>query len=96
MIDVDGGTVVYRSGLDIYVAGRNELLRVRAAATPIGPSIEAGRVAWAENVGGRGRIRALTAPSYACYAPANYANVPTAPVTPSWTSINHAMLVLRR
>ncbi len=60
VIDVDGRTVVYRSGLDIYVVARNGLLRARAAATPIGLSIEAGRVAWAENVGGRGRIRALT------------------------------------
>jgi hypothetical protein len=32
----------------------------RAAATPIGLSVEGRRVAWAENVGGRGRIRVLT------------------------------------
>jgi hypothetical protein len=60
-IDVDGRTVVYRSGLDIYTAGQDGLVRVRAAAAPIGLSIEAGRVAWAENVGGHGRIRAFTA-----------------------------------
>jgi hypothetical protein len=30
-----------------------------AAATPIGLSLEGGRLAWAENVGGNGRIRAL-------------------------------------
>jgi hypothetical protein len=61
VLDVDGRTVVYRSGRDIYVAGPNRPLRIRAAATPIGLSIDAGRVAWAENVGGRGRIRTLTA-----------------------------------
>lgn len=31
----------------------------RAAGTPIGMSLEGGRLAWAENVGGKGRIRAL-------------------------------------
>jgi hypothetical protein len=30
-----------------------------AAGTPIGLSLEGTRLAWAENVGGRGRIRAL-------------------------------------
>jgi len=32
----------------------------RASATPVGLSLEGTRLAWAENVGGRGRIRALT------------------------------------
>jgi len=31
----------------------------RAAAAPIGLSLEGGRLAWAENVNGSGRIRAL-------------------------------------
>jgi len=35
----------------------------RAGSTPIGLSVEAGRVAWAENIKGRGRIRGLTVPS---------------------------------
>ena len=33
-----------------------------AAAQPMGLSIEGSRVAWAENLAGRGRVRALTAP----------------------------------
>jgi hypothetical protein len=60
LVDVDGRTVVYRSARDVFVVGPGQALRVRAAATPIGLSIEGRRVAWAENVGGRGRIRAFT------------------------------------
>jgi hypothetical protein len=62
VIDVDRRTVVYRAGHDVYVVGSSRRLRLRAAAKPIGLSIEGRRVAWAENVGGRGRIVAATAP----------------------------------
>ncbi|HXY80819.1 MAG TPA: hypothetical protein VEH55_05575 [Gaiellaceae bacterium] len=37
----------------------------RAGSTPVGLSIEGSRVAWAENIKGRGRIRSLTVPSSA-------------------------------
>jgi hypothetical protein len=54
--------VVYRVGrvigaIDLTSHRAHKL--VRAAATPIGLSIEGTRVAWAENVKGTGRIRAL-------------------------------------
>jgi len=55
--------VVYRvgrliTGIDL-VSGRAHRL-VKAAATPIGLSLEGTRLAWAENVRGTGRIRALS------------------------------------
>ena len=50
--------LVYRVGRSIRVRGRGEV--ARAVAMPIGLSIEGRRIAWAENVNGRGRIRALT------------------------------------
>jgi hypothetical protein len=34
----------------------------QAGSTPVGLSIEGSRVAWAENIMGRGRIRSLTVP----------------------------------
>jgi hypothetical protein len=34
----------------------------RAAGTPIGLSLQGDRLAWAENVNGSGRIRAITLP----------------------------------
>jgi hypothetical protein len=55
-------TAVYREGRTLVAVDlRTRTRRVlhRAAATPVGLSIEGRRVAWAENVGGRGRIRAL-------------------------------------
>jgi len=56
-------TIVYRNGLTIRAVDV-QTHRVRtiakAAATPIGLSIAGDRVAWAEDVGGRGRIRAVT------------------------------------
>ena len=58
-----GELVVFRSGRNVRLldaaAGTARLL-ARAAATPIGLSIEGGRVAWAENVRGRGRVRAVS------------------------------------
>lgn len=57
--------VVYRIGRTIRlldaVTGRISTLAT-AASTPIGLSIEGRRVAWAENVKGHGRIRALQLP----------------------------------
>jgi len=55
-------TAVFRVGRQIESVDltTNRVRRlVRAATAPIGLSIEGGRIAWAENPGGRGRIRAL-------------------------------------
>jgi hypothetical protein len=53
---------VYRVGRNVYsvdlATGRVAPL-VKTAATPIGLSLEGGRLAWAENTKGGGRIRAL-------------------------------------
>jgi hypothetical protein len=54
--------VVFRVGRSIRavaVASRTVRTLAKAASTPIGLSIEGTRVAWAENVGGHGRIRAI-------------------------------------
>jgi hypothetical protein len=64
-IDADGHTIVYLSGLDIRVVGATTRLQLRAAAKPIGLSIEGRRVAWAENIGAGGRIRAANVASVA-------------------------------
>ncbi len=57
-----GGTI-FRAGRDVYLV-RSERVRLlaRAAARPIGLSIEGRRIAWAETTHGKGRIRAVTAP----------------------------------
>jgi hypothetical protein len=56
---------VYRVGRRIYFLGNYEL-KVRrvqqAKGTPIGLSIEGRRIAWAQNVKGRGQVLALTLP----------------------------------
>jgi hypothetical protein len=54
--------IVFRVGRSIRsvnVESHKLTALVRAAATPIGLSLEGSRVAWAENVKGRGRIRAV-------------------------------------
>jgi hypothetical protein len=54
--------IVFRVGRSIRavnVATRRVTTLAEAASTPIGLSLEGTRLAWAENVGGRGRIRAL-------------------------------------
>ncbi len=54
--------IVFRVGRSIRavsVDSHGVRVLARAAAPPIGMSIEGSRVAWAENVKGRGRIRAL-------------------------------------
>lgn len=55
--------IVFRVGRSIRAVDL-KTKRVRtvatAAATPIGLSVSGTRIAWAENVGGRGRIRAIT------------------------------------
>ena len=62
-LSAGGGGVVFRAGLGIYtLRGRTPRLVARAAGTPIGISIEGRRIAWAENVHGRGRIRTVTLP----------------------------------
>lgn len=55
--------VIYRVGKSIYAirAGASKLVW-KATSMPIGLSIEGRRIAWAENVKGRGRIVALTLP----------------------------------
>jgi hypothetical protein len=50
--------IVYRRGHSIRVVGLGEV--ARAAAEPIGLSIDGRRIAWAESVDGRGRIRSVT------------------------------------
>jgi hypothetical protein len=53
---------VYRVGRNVHavdLATSRDTRLVRAAATPIGLSLEGNRVAWAENVKSGGRIRAL-------------------------------------
>jgi hypothetical protein len=52
---------VYAVGSAIYVLrAQKPQLVARAAGAPIGLSIEGRRIAWAENVRGKGRIRSLT------------------------------------
>lgn len=55
--------LVFRTGKTIsgvrLPAAHSVTVLARAAAAPMGLSIEGGRVAWAENVGGKGRVRAL-------------------------------------
>ena len=54
---------VYSVGSGIYLLQRQKPQLVwRAAGTPIGLSIEGRRIAWAENIHGRGRVRVLTLP----------------------------------
>jgi WD40-like Beta Propeller Repeat len=58
-----GRTVVFRAAKTIWLVSGRRLRRLAVAqAVPIGLSIEGRRVAWAENAGGRGRIRAVTLP----------------------------------
>jgi hypothetical protein len=55
--------IVFRIGSSVYLQrGRTSILVARAAATPVGLSITGRRVAWAENVHGHGRIRAVSIP----------------------------------
>jgi hypothetical protein len=61
-LSVSGHTIVFRVGRtirDLNVTTQRIRTLARAASTPIGLSIEGNRVAWAENVDGRGRIRAI-------------------------------------
>jgi len=62
-LSVSDSAIVFRVGRSIRVVDVHSK-RVRtvakAAGTPIGLSIAGNRVAWAENVAGRGRIRAIT------------------------------------
>jgi hypothetical protein len=54
--------IVFRVGRSIRAVGvetHKVTTLARAAAAPIGLSLEGSRVAWAENVNGRGRIRAV-------------------------------------
>ena len=63
MLSVSDSTIVFRVGRSIRVVavhGKRVRTVARATATPIGLSITGSRIAWAENVGGRGRIRAIT------------------------------------
>ena len=52
--------VVFRDGSRIYqLHGRKPTLVAVASAAPIGLTIEGKRIAWAESVHGKGRIRAV-------------------------------------
>jgi TolB protein len=78
-LSISNAGVAYRVGTQIFFvrAGGLPTLVCRARATPIGLSIEGRRIAWAENVNGRGRIVALTAPTNAqVAASANEAAAP--------------------
>jgi hypothetical protein len=62
-VSVSEAGAVYSAGKAIYLLRRQTpKLVARAAGTPIGLSIEGRRIAWAENVHGKGRIRSLTTP----------------------------------
>jgi len=63
--EVSVGTtmIVYRNGRTIRAVDLRTLhvrTLAKAASTPVGLSVAGDRVAWAENVRGRGRIRAIT------------------------------------
>jgi hypothetical protein len=61
-LSTSDGLIVFRVGRSIRavdVASRRVRTLTRAATTPIGLSVVGDRVAWAENVNGRGRIREL-------------------------------------
>jgi hypothetical protein len=61
-LSVGGQLIVFRVGDSIRSVDINShavRTLTKASATPIGLSIQGSRVAWAENVKGRGRIRAL-------------------------------------
>ncbi len=63
MISAGDGAVVFRVGRSIRwvdVATKHVHTVAKAEGTPIGLSITGERIAWAENVGGRGRIQAIT------------------------------------
>jgi hypothetical protein len=62
-ITADNGTIVFRVGrsiraIDVASAATRKLLTT--PATPIGVSLDGGRLFWAENVRGAGRIRSLS------------------------------------
>lgn len=62
-LSVGDRTIVFRVGRSIRAVDvKTKRVRTiaRAAATPVGLSIAGRRVAWAENVAGRARIRAIT------------------------------------
>jgi hypothetical protein len=64
-LSASGRVIVFRNGRTIRVVdAQTHSVRTvaRAAATPIGLSIEGTRIAWGENVKGRGRIRELLVP----------------------------------
>lgn len=62
-LDAALGVVVYRAGRTISTLNERGMSHVlaRARGLPLGLSIEGRRVAWAENVDGRGYVRAMTA-----------------------------------
>lgn len=62
-LSVSDSTIVFRVGPSIRavaVHGKRVRAVAKATGTPIGVSIAGSRIAWAENVAGRGRIRAVT------------------------------------
>jgi hypothetical protein len=64
-LSASGGLIVFRVDRSIRAVDidtQRVRILAKAGATPIGLSIDGGRIAWAENVGGRGRIRSVTVP----------------------------------
>jgi Tol biopolymer transport system component len=62
-LSISGTRVVFRSGRSIWLLDarkKHVSLLATAKAAPVGLSIDNRRVAWAENLRGHGRIRALT------------------------------------
>jgi hypothetical protein len=60
-LDVAGGEVIFRVAdeIQLFAGGRVTTLG-HASGRPVGLSIEGRRIAWAENVDGRGRIESIT------------------------------------
>ena len=64
-LSANNRAIVFHTGRSIrvlYIRAHKTATIARAAALPIGLSIAGSRIAWAENVGGQGRIRALDLP----------------------------------
>jgi hypothetical protein len=64
-VSVAGSKIVLLTGRTIRLVDASTgktFVVAKAAAAPIGLSIEGRRIAWAENIGGRGRIRGVLLP----------------------------------
>ena len=65
-LSIAGSRAVFHTGKTIWLLdarARNTLRLTTTKAVPIGPSLDGNRIAWAENAGGRNRIRGLLLPA---------------------------------